>query len=67
MGKAKMGAYEGLKDDIDLYGSKVYSYNFEGRSNINSLMGVVVSIAVYLFILNFTVNQTLIMVNGDNP
>jgi len=40
-------------DSLDLYGSKVYAYNFEGRTNINSLMGVIVSVLVYIFILNF--------------
>jgi hypothetical protein len=55
MGKAKQGSFEGIKDDLDLYGSKVYAYNFEGRTNINSLMGVIVSIIVYVFITNFAV------------
>jgi len=51
-------------DSTDLYGSKVYSYNFEGRQNINSLMGTIVSVGVYVFILRFFVDQTLIMVRG---
>jgi hypothetical protein len=33
-------------DSTDMYGSTVYSYNFEGRKNINSLMGTIISIIV---------------------
>ena len=54
-------------DSLDLYGSKVYTYNFEGRKNINSLIGVITSVGVYLFILNFFVNQCIVMFKGLNP
>jgi hypothetical protein len=54
-------------DDLDMYGSSVYSYNFEGRENINSLMGTIVSIVVYIFTLKFLIEQTLVMVHGKNP
>lgn len=43
-------------DKWDLYGSKVYTYNFEGRKNINSLMGTIVSVGVYIFILKFFID-----------
>ena len=42
-------------DEQDMYGSTVYAYNFEGRSNINSLMGTIVSIIVYIFTLKFLI------------
>jgi len=67
MGKAKQSSMQNCMDSIDLYGSKVYSYNFEGRQNINSLMGTLVSIGVYLFIIIFIKDQILVMVRGDNP
>ena len=54
-------------DKWDMYGSKVYTYNFEGRSNINSLMGVITSILVYIFVINFLVTSTIGMIKGANP
>jgi hypothetical protein len=67
MGKHKTSAGVKRMDSLDLYGSKVYTYNFEGRKNINSTIGVIVSVAVYLFILNFFVNQCIVMIKGYNP
>ena len=54
-------------DEYDMYGSKVYSYNFEGRTNINSVISSIVSLFVYIFVLKFLVEQTLVMVWGLNP
>jgi hypothetical protein len=54
-------------DDNDMYGSKVYSYNFEGRSNISSTIGVLVSIIVNIFMIKFLVEQVIVMVEGTGP
>jgi hypothetical protein len=54
-------------DDQDMYGSKVYNYNFEGRSNINSLMGFLISIIVYIFVIKIAIEQTVVMVEGQSP
>jgi len=55
MGKAKQSTIMKWMDETDMYGSKVYSYNFEGRQNINSIMGVIASLVVYAFAISFFV------------
>jgi len=49
MAKGKQSSMIKWMDNLDMYGSKVYSYNFEGRKNINSIMGCIASIGVYIF------------------
>ena len=44
-------------DKIDLYGTGVYSYNFEGRNKVHSVMGVFISLGVWVFIIYFLAKQ----------
>lgn len=50
-----------------MYGSKVHAYNFEGRTNLNSTLGVICSIIVNILTIKFLTEKTIIMVLGSEP
>jgi len=54
-------------DWFDLYGSKVYQSNFEGRKNLNSGAGVGCSCFVYCFMLMYILLLATRLVYGLSP
>ena len=50
-----------------MFGSKVYSYNFEGRTSVHSVMGVICSVWVRLFALYFFYDKGMTSYKGANP
>jgi hypothetical protein len=62
-----MGKLQDWGDKLDMFGTSVYTYNFEGRNNVHSLMGVFCSIFVRCFALFFLYQKTLVSYRGDSP
>ena len=54
-------------DSFDMFGTRVYSYNFEGRESVHSVMGVMCSCIVRLFALYFFYEKGSAAYYGTNP
>ena len=60
-------SYEKMADKWDMFGTKVYSYNFEGRESVHSIMGVMCSTIVRLIALYFFYDKGMATYRGSNP
>ena len=58
---------QGWFDSFDMYGSKISQFNFDGRDNIHSPVGIFCTILTLFFLITFCVSQLTHIITGYAP
>jgi hypothetical protein len=54
-------------DRVDLFAEKVPGFNFEGKTNVSSYVGLGFSVLLYLFMFGYATSRVAILLSDGNP